>query len=286
MVETDWRKPLLDYLTKGILPANEMEAARLKSRVARFALLDGAMALANKSLRAGYFWPTLNKDAICSAKKCEHCQKHATLIHVPVEPHRALSVPCPFSHWGMDIVGPFPTAVGQRKFLLAVVDYFSKWEKEEPLTRITKNEVIKFLWKNIICRTGVSEQGIQQRFTSVAYPQANGQVQIINRILVQGIKTKLMQAGGQWVDALPGVMWSYRTIPHSTTREIPFNLVYGSEAVIPAEPELKTFRIQHYGQENNNNLLRANLDLIDEVRENAHTRLERYKQRIVNAYNR
>ncbi|KAL0405344.1 UNVERIFIED_CONTAM: hypothetical protein Slati_3848300 [Sesamum latifolium] len=47
----------------------------------------------------------------------------------------------------------------------------------------------------------------------------------------------------------------------------PFNLVYGSEAVIPTEAELETFKIQHYEQKNCNNLLRANLDLIDEVRE-------------------
>ncbi|KAK4400736.1 hypothetical protein Sango_1179700 [Sesamum angolense] len=50
------------------------------------------------------------------------------------------------------------------------------------------------------------EQDIQQRFTSVAYPQANWQIEITNQILVQGIKTKLAQSGGQWVDALPGVL--------------------------------------------------------------------------------
>ncbi|KAL0345909.1 UNVERIFIED_CONTAM: hypothetical protein Sradi_4422200 [Sesamum radiatum] len=62
-------------------------------------------------------------------------------------------------------------------------------------------------------------------------------------------------------------------------------IVYGSKAIIPAEAELETLKIQHYEQENNNNLLRASLDLTDEVREDARTRLERYKQRIVSAYN-
>ncbi|KAK4380959.1 hypothetical protein Sango_3014500 [Sesamum angolense] len=146
---------------------------------------------------------------------------------------------------GMDIVGPFPVATEQCKYHLVVVDYFRKWG-----------------WKiQDLC----AEQGIQQCFTSVADPQANGKVEVINRILVQRIKTKLTQAGGQWVDALPRVLWSYRTTPHSTTGETPFNLVYGFEVVIPAEAELETFRIHHYEQENNDSLLRANLDLIEKV---------------------
>ncbi|KAL0395080.1 UNVERIFIED_CONTAM: hypothetical protein Slati_4474200 [Sesamum latifolium] len=92
------------------------------------------------------------------------------------------------------------------------------------------------------------------------------QVEVTNHILVQGIETKLEQAGGQWVDMLPGVLWSYRTTSQSTTGETPF---WYTESVISAETELETFRIQHYEQENNDNLLGANMDLIDEVREDA-----------------
>ncbi|KAL0352153.1 UNVERIFIED_CONTAM: hypothetical protein Scaly_1604000 [Sesamum calycinum] len=40
-ISMDWRKPLLDYLKEGILP--EKEVTRLKSRPARFALLDGIL---------------------------------------------------------------------------------------------------------------------------------------------------------------------------------------------------------------------------------------------------
>ncbi|KAL0367042.1 UNVERIFIED_CONTAM: Ribonuclease HI [Sesamum radiatum] len=58
-----------------------------------------------------------------------------------------------------------------------------------------------------------------------------------------------------------------------------------AEAVIPAEAGLETFRIQHYEQENNYHLMKANLDLIEEVRENAQVHMERYKQKIVTAYN-
>ncbi|KAL0378896.1 UNVERIFIED_CONTAM: hypothetical protein Sradi_3195100 [Sesamum radiatum] len=74
--------------------------------------------------------------------------------------------------------------------------------------------------------------------------------------------------------------------PRSTTGETPFNLVYGVDAVIPTEAGLETFRIQHYEPENNDHLMRASLDLIEELREDAQSLIERYKQRIITAYNR
>ncbi|KAL0305077.1 UNVERIFIED_CONTAM: Retrovirus-related Pol polyprotein from transposon.6 [Sesamum angustifolium] len=52
------------------------------------------------------------------------------------------------------------------------------------------------------------------------------------------------------------------------------------------EAELETFRIHHYEQENNDSLSRANLDLIKKLQEDAYIRAERYKRRVVNAYNR
>ncbi|KAK4383487.1 hypothetical protein Sango_2771000, partial [Sesamum angolense] len=116
---------------------------------------------------------------------------------------------------GMDIMGPFP--ISFFFWLLST----SGWKIQDQCV----------------------ELGIQQRFTTIAYPQANGQVEVTNSILVQGIKVKLEQTGGQWVDALLGVPWSYRTTHRSTTGETSFNLVYGSEAEIPARAELQTFII-------------------------------------------
>ncbi|KAL0319898.1 UNVERIFIED_CONTAM: hypothetical protein Sradi_5251300 [Sesamum radiatum] len=106
--------------------------------------------LANKALRAGYFWPTMKQDARCLVNRCKRCQKHATLIHRHAEPLNVMLSPCHFFQWDMDIVGPFPLAPGERKFLLVVIDYFTKWVEAEPLARIIEGKVMKFIWKNII----------------------------------------------------------------------------------------------------------------------------------------
>ncbi|KAL0448119.1 UNVERIFIED_CONTAM: hypothetical protein Slati_1939800 [Sesamum latifolium] len=254
----------------------------------------GTRILANKALRAGYFWPTMKQDAIRLVSKCEKCQKYSSLIHQPAEPLTTMLSPCSFRHWGIDIVGPFPLAVGQRKFLLVAVDYFTKWVEAEPLARITEGEVMKFIWKNIICRFGIpreiiSDNGrqfqgrkiqewcqglrIKQRFTTVAHPQANGQVEVTNRILVQEIKRRLERVGGNWAEELTSVLWAYRTTPRGSTGETPFSLVYGTEAIIPAELGMPSHRVMNFSEECNENLLRENLDLIEELREKAFLRI-------------
>ncbi|KAL0361929.1 UNVERIFIED_CONTAM: hypothetical protein Sradi_3877400 [Sesamum radiatum] len=196
--------------------------------------------------------------------KCERCQKHSSLIHQPAEPLTTMLAPCPFTQWGMDIVGPFPVASDQRKFLLVAIDYFTKWVEAEPLARITKGE----------------------RFTLVAHPQSNGQVEVTNRILVQGIKRRLERVGKNWTEELTSVLWAYRTTPRGSTGESPFLLVYGSEAVIPAELGTPSHRILNFSEENNRDLLIENLDLIEELREKSFIRTQKYKNTMINSYNK
>ena len=61
------------------------------------------------------------------------------------------------------------------------------------------------------------------------------------------------------------------------TRETSFKLAYGSEAVIPAEVHMANHRVTIYQDKDNEEQLRLNLDLIDEVRTDAEERTARYK---------
>ena len=74
--------------------------------------------------------------------------------------------PGPFAQWGLDIVGPFPKAVGNKKYLLICTDYFTKWVEAEPLANIRDVDVKRFIWKNIVTRFRVpyvliSDNGLQ-----------------------------------------------------------------------------------------------------------------------------
>lgn len=88
-----------------------------------------------------------------------------------------------------------------------------------------------------------------------------------------GIKARLNKAKG-WADKHDAVLWSYRTSPKTATVEAPFNLVYGSTAVIPAELLIESHRIRAYDENQNLGLLREILDLVGELRAEAKNRVD------------
>lgn len=55
---------------------------------------------------------------------------------------------------GIDILGPFPIVVSQKKFIVATIDYFIKWVEAEPLAIITYQKMINFVKKSIVCKLG------------------------------------------------------------------------------------------------------------------------------------
>ncbi|KAL0434778.1 UNVERIFIED_CONTAM: hypothetical protein Sradi_0185700 [Sesamum radiatum] len=103
--------PLLRYLSQqeGVHVLQEIHSGCCGAHA-------GTWILANKALRAGYFWPTMKQDVKQLGSKCEKCQRHASLIHQPAEPLTTMLSPCPFSQWGIDIVGPFPLALARENF--------------------------------------------------------------------------------------------------------------------------------------------------------------------------
>ena len=115
----------------------------------------GARTITWKALQQGYYWLTMREDALELVKKCDRCQRFTNLQHLPSNHLSQLTSPWPFVQWKMDILGPFPPAIGQRKFLLIAIDYFTKWVEVEPLAHITEQKVKNFFQKSVICRYGL-----------------------------------------------------------------------------------------------------------------------------------
>ena len=155
----------------------------------------------------------------------------------------------------------------------------------------------KFIWRNIITqfrvpRTLISDNGLQfdnkafrryccelgiaNKYSTPAYPQGNGQAEAINKVIVSGLKKRLDDAKGRWVEELSHVLWTYRTTTRQLTGERPFAMTYGAEAVIPLEANFPTLRTNSFTSESNDELLGKNLDLIDERREKAMIQLAYY----------
>ena len=142
-----------------------------------------------------------------------------------------------------------------------MVDYFTKWVEVEPVAQITKVQTKSFIWKSIIYRYGlpwiiITDNGkqfdnkkfkeflaklhIEHRFTSIAHPQSNREAEATNRTILHGLKTHLTHAKSSWVNDLYNMLWAYRTILKTSTRETPFRLAFDTEAIIPLDIKLST----------------------------------------------
>ena len=126
--------------------------------------------------------------------------------------------------------------------------------------------------------------GIKNRYLTLAYPQRNGHVKAVNKVIVNEFKKRLDDAKGKWVEELSHVLWTYQTTPHKSTGETPFSMIYGAEAVIPLETGFPTLRTSLFTPNSNDNLLEKSLDLIKEWRENVMVQLAYYQQKLKQGY--
>ena len=101
---------------------------------------------------------------------------------------------------------------------------------------------------------------------------------------MSGFKKRLDDVKGKWVDELPHVLWTYRTTPCRSTRETPFSMTYGAEAVIPLETGFPTLRTSLFALDSNDNLLEKSLDLVEEWRKNTMVQLAYYQQKLKQGY--
>jgi ribonuclease HI len=294
IIAEDWRAPITLFLQGYYHPGDVNEAKRLKHRSRDFTLIEGQLykkgisqpmlkcvieteglqilrevhsgtcgshsgprALAAKVIHQGFYWPAI----ICAANRvtrsCEACQKFSPHSGNPSQFTKLIAHTWPLQRWGLDIVGPLPTAQGNLKFTFVAVEYFTKWIEARAVSTITSKTAQKFFYQNIICRFGVPSEltvdndkqfdshdfrdfcfsiGTKLAFASVYHPQSNGIVERANDKIFTAIKKMLLDdKKGKWADLLPEAVWALNTTECRATRFTPFRLLYGSEAMTPQE---------------------------------------------------
>jgi len=88
------------------------------------------------------------KDCIQFVKRCQECQLHARIQHVPA----------PFIGWALDVIGEIkPDSSKGHKYILVGIDYFTKWVKAIPLRKVTQDVAISFIQNHILHRFGIPE---------------------------------------------------------------------------------------------------------------------------------
>ncbi|GJV55841.1 reverse transcriptase domain-containing protein [Tanacetum coccineum] len=322
-----WMTPIYEYLTEEILPEEKSKARAIRHKAGRYVMSNGILykksflrpwlrcegplqenyvlreihegscsmhagprSVVAKSLRSGYYWPTMHADARKLIRECSSCQVHSLVSRNPQQKLTPITSLWLFHKWGIDIAGPFLEGPGKVKFLIVAMDYFTKWIEAKLVATITGAQVKKFVWDNIVCRFGLPREiisdnrkqfrdnpfkdwceklCIRQCFASVKHPQANGLVERENRSLGEGIKARLGERSKNWLEEISHVLWAHRTMIKTSNEETSFSLTYDTEAVIPVEIGMPTLRTVEVDMIKNNEALEVNLDLLEERREHA-----------------
>jgi hypothetical protein len=158
-----------------------------------------------------------------------------------------------------------PTSVGGHGHIIVVTDYFTKWVGAMPTFLNDGHIAVLFIFNHIITHFDVPRaividhgQHFQNQMmselhaklvfrhenSSPYYPQENGQVEAINKVLKTMIQCMVGENKTSWHLQLFSALWDYCTSVKNTTRFTPFQLVYGIEFVLPIECEIPLLKLK------------------------------------------
>ncbi|XP_022023603.1 uncharacterized protein LOC110923856 [Helianthus annuus] len=277
MGDPSWMSPIILYLQHGKLPEGKAEARKIQHKAINYEMADGVL------YRKSFMGPLLR------------CVDKTDAQYLAREIHEGL---CGIHAGPCMVVAKIMSAgyywPGMHMDAVDLLRRCEACQRHAPKTLRPKNPF--GLPLRIISDNGTNfaaedlqkwfkEMKIEHNFASVAHPQANGQVESVNKQIVDGIKARLGTARRGWVDELPSILWAHRTMPKTSTGETPFSLVYGSEVVIPAKIGLPSPRMLAMEKQSNEQERRMDLDLLEERCENAAITEARYKSKLEKYYN-
>ena len=187
-----------------------------------------------EAIRMKYFWPKMYSDIQTYVKTCIPCQQAKRYIHQKQALLKPLPIGHVFSRLHIDILGPLPKTKDGYRYILMVVDSFSKWTEAFPLQTMEAREVAWKLYDEIVCRFGCPDSiltdraqnfmsnllkelcsilGITKLATSSYHAACNSQVERINSVVLQKLRIYGNEKQSDWAQLLPSIMFSYRTTP-------------------------------------------------------------------------
>ncbi|CAF1521526.1 unnamed protein product [Adineta ricciae] len=201
------------------------------------------------------YWATMRKDIFNYVAACHECQKfkyNNTPLAAPMQLHEVLE---PWHTIGIDIMGPFPVTARQKRFLLVVVDYFSRWIEAFPMRTTTSENVADILTNEVFARYGLpkyilSDNGpqfvsnvfeefcrsmhIKRKLTANYHPQTN-MTERVNRTLKPLIAIFSQEHPHSWDKEIQKLAFAIRTSVNETTGETPAFLMFGRDPRIPLD---------------------------------------------------
>ncbi|GKB59947.1 reverse transcriptase domain-containing protein [Tanacetum coccineum] len=239
-----WMNPIHKYLLSGLLLEDQKEAKKIRIKAPQYKLIKGGLYKRSYlTLWLRCVGPSQSDNIIEEVYEGSYgfnmeprsmvCQEYSTLRKVPSKDAISSGNTWSFSHWGISILGPLPTAPRNLKFLTIVVKHLTKWVEAKPVMIANEKHAEKFIWEHVICRFGVlnaitSKDDKQSREDNEPHLEAASPISV------------------RRVDDLARVLWVHRTLPRNSQGESPFTLSYDLEAI-----PLSTKSLTHISKEHN-----------------------------------
>ncbi|GKA79698.1 reverse transcriptase domain-containing protein [Tanacetum coccineum] len=121
----------------------------------------GIATTVRKVFEAGFYWPSIFRDAYRLVRGCDACQRADNISSRGETPQKYIQVCEIFDVWGIDFMGPFPSSNGN-KYILVAIDYVSKWVEAQAFPASDARNVVNFL-KRLFARFGIPKALISDR---------------------------------------------------------------------------------------------------------------------------
>ncbi|GJY38685.1 reverse transcriptase domain-containing protein [Tanacetum coccineum] len=262
----------------------------------------GANYTAKKVFDAGFFWPTIYRDAHDLVTRCDACQRQGKISQRDEMPQNAIQVCEIFDVWGIDFMGPFSSSRGN-KYILMVVDCLSKRVEAKALPTNDARVVVKIL-KSLFARFGtpraiISDRGthfcndqfakvmlkygVTHRLSTAYHPQTSGQVEVSNRGLKRILERTVGENRASWSDKLDDALWAFRTAFKTPIGCTPYKLMYRKACHLPIELEHKAYwALKHcnFDLKTGGDHRKVQMNELNELRDQAYENSLIYKEKM------
>ena len=212
------------------------------------------------AIRLKYYWPGMQSDIYKHIQSCMACQQAKRHFHAHPAPLHPLPLEETFHRWHIDVCGPLTITPRKNKYLLVIVDSFSKWMEAFPMQTQEANEIADILFSQVFTRFGApvelcSDRGkafmgklvaalcalfdVKKVNTSSYHPQCDGLCERHIGSISQAIRTSIKTDQSNWDTLLPGILMAHRATPATQSSKLsPYFVVFGREMKLPIDVAL------------------------------------------------
>ena len=218
----------------------------------------------NKTLartRRSFWWPHMSDDCTMHTKKCLICGKNKGTSNPPRAGLRKHHSGYPMERVHIDVLGPFPISKLGNKYILVMVDQFTKWVDCAAIPEQSAETVALKFFDYFMSPIGIpmeihSDQGsnfesqlfqafckcfqIAKTRTTPYHPSSNGQVERFNRTLLPMIRSYIEGKQNLWDKDLSLLVFSLHSTVNRQTGFTPNHLMLGREVFQPVDLALGT----------------------------------------------